>query len=514
MHDSLPSNDIGLSLCMIVRDSARTLAPCLASIQPWVDELVVVDTGSKDNTREIAAGYGARVFEFPWCDDFAAARNESIRHARGRWLFWMDSDDTINEINGRRLRALAQSAHKSEIFGYVMQVHCPGGRLGDDVTVVDHIKLFRNLKRLRFEFRIHEQLLPAIRRLGGEVEWTDIHVVHSGSDHSAEGQRKKQQRDLRLLELELRDRPGHPFALFNMGMTLADVGQNEGAVDYLRRSLAASGKNDSHLRKAYAILIGALLQLGRLQEALTACSEGLALCPHDPELLFRQGMTAHMTGDHTLAEAAFLAAMHPLSERFFSSRDTGITGFKARHNLALVYLDMKRLDLAEIQWREAIAAMPNKREAWTALGNCLIDQKKLASAKILGECLKPGSNGLRSVGHLILAATYQAEGNVYGASEAYEDAARQFGDDPDVLREAARFHFEGGHPDKALPYQQALAVLTPDDAAAHHNLGSLWLVLGNPRLATESFVRSLELRPDAPETRRQLNSAMGSKQVC
>src|SRR5207248_4522288 len=85
-----------LSLCMIVRDNARTIRACLESIRPWVDEMVVVDTGSQDETPRLAAGLGARLFSFPWCDDFSAARNESLRHARGDWLFWMDSDDTID----------------------------------------------------------------------------------------------------------------------------------------------------------------------------------------------------------------------------------------------------------------------------------------------------------------------------------------------------------------------------------------------------------------------------------
>ena len=85
-----------LSLCMIVRDSSRTLPACLESIHPWVDEMVIVDTGSTDETPRIVESFGGRLFHFPWCDDFSAARNESLRHARGDWLFWMDSDDTDN----------------------------------------------------------------------------------------------------------------------------------------------------------------------------------------------------------------------------------------------------------------------------------------------------------------------------------------------------------------------------------------------------------------------------------
>jgi glycosyltransferase involved in cell wall biosynthesis len=75
---------IGLSLCMIVRDNARTIRPALESIRPWVDEMVVVDTGSTDDTPRIVAELGARVFHFTWIDHFAAARNESLRHARGK----------------------------------------------------------------------------------------------------------------------------------------------------------------------------------------------------------------------------------------------------------------------------------------------------------------------------------------------------------------------------------------------------------------------------------------------
>ena len=140
----------------------------------------------------------------------------------------MDSDDTIPTECGRRLPSLVDHGVDPSVLGYVMQVHCPGGgENGDpetDVTVVDHVKLFRNRPDLRFEGRIHEQILPAIRRAGGKVAWTDLYVVHSGSDPSPEAQERKRRRDLHLLHLELRERPEHPFTLFNLGMTYADGG--------------------------------------------------------------------------------------------------------------------------------------------------------------------------------------------------------------------------------------------------------------------------------------------------
>jgi tetratricopeptide (TPR) repeat protein len=367
---------------MIVRDAAQTLEPCLASILSWVDEMVVVDTGSVDDTVSIAAALGARVFHFPWQDDFAAARNESLRHARGQWIFWMDADDTIDQANGRKLRELADGTHEASIRGYVMQVHCPAGDGSGDYTAVDHVKMFRNRAELRFEGRIHEQILPAIRRAGGDVAWTDLFVTHSGSDHSPEGRRRKHERDLRILHLDIQERPDHPFVLFNLGMTYADAGRHGEAVRWLRRSTEVARPTESHLRKAYALLAASLHQLGRRDEAEQVCRRGLALFPGDPELLFRQGMLAHEAGRLVESAQAYRQALAKPGRRYFASIDRGIAGVKARHNLACVYADMDRHDLAEIQWRRILDHAPHNRRARQMLVETLLRERRFVTAEL------------------------------------------------------------------------------------------------------------------------------------
>ena len=95
---------------MIVRDEERVIGDCLRSAQPFFREMIVVDTGSADRTKEIAKEMGARVFDFPWTDSFSEARNESLRHAKGRWIFWMDADDTLPMASGEALLHAALTA--------------------------------------------------------------------------------------------------------------------------------------------------------------------------------------------------------------------------------------------------------------------------------------------------------------------------------------------------------------------------------------------------------------------
>lgn len=95
-----------ISLCMIVRNEEKSLGRCLSTVADIVDEIVIVDTGSTDRTKEIAAGYGARLYDFEWIQDFAAARNYSFSHATCEYIMWLDADDVIEEADRERFKAL------------------------------------------------------------------------------------------------------------------------------------------------------------------------------------------------------------------------------------------------------------------------------------------------------------------------------------------------------------------------------------------------------------------------
>src|SRR5205807_4207160 len=127
-----------VSLCLIVKNEEDNLPACLGSAADLVDEVVVVDTGSQDRTKEVAARFGAKVFDFPWVDDFAAARNESLRHATGDWAFWMDADDRLDADNRGKLRSLFAGLAEEDV-GYVMQCLCLPDPVTQSATMVHHL---------------------------------------------------------------------------------------------------------------------------------------------------------------------------------------------------------------------------------------------------------------------------------------------------------------------------------------------------------------------------------------
>ena len=196
----VPSTRQTVSVCMIVRNAQGTLYRCLDSVKSIADEIIVCDTGSTDRTREIAREYTDQVYEIPWEDDFAAARNESIRRATKDWVLWIDADEHLvgAEKLGKYLR-------ENMYNGYVVRQHhhAIDAQFKPDVPV----RLFRNHRGIRFfgcvhehpEFALNEGITPAVA-LG------DVHIVHDG--YITEEIRRK--RFLRNLPMLMKDRKRHP----------------------------------------------------------------------------------------------------------------------------------------------------------------------------------------------------------------------------------------------------------------------------------------------------------------
>jgi tetratricopeptide (TPR) repeat protein len=221
---------------------------------------------------------------------------------------------------------------------------------------------------VRWVYRVHEQILPALRRANVPVQWTDLTVRHTGYVDKALRARKIE-RDTKILKRELDDRPNDPFVLFNLGAIAVERRDWNEAIDFLQRSLAGSAPTDSIVRKLFALLARTHQMMGDSQGALAACAKGLELDPKDAELWFRKGMVHRHRGESSEAEKCWRLILTLRRPDQFCSVDQGIYGHLTRRNLAV--LAAERGDHADVRrlWEEVLAECPGDREALARLGH-------------------------------------------------------------------------------------------------------------------------------------------------
>ncbi len=217
-----------------------------------------------------------------------------------------------------------------------------------------------------WSYRVHEQILPSLNRLKVPVRWTHLVVRHTGyADPEVEA--GKLERNIKILELELRERPDDPFVLFNLGSSAVQRGEWPEALGFLSGSLARSAPTDSIVRKLYALIARVHQMTGNSREALRTCEGGLKLDSQDAELWFRKGVVHRHRGESAEAEQCWRRILKLKRPDRFCSFDQGIYGHLTRRNLAA--LAVERGDHAEARqlWADVLTECPGDREALAKL---------------------------------------------------------------------------------------------------------------------------------------------------
>ena len=217
-----------LSLIMIVKNEEAHLGECLRQASGFVDEMVVVDTGSTDRTREIAAAAGARVGEFPWNGDFAAARNRSLELATGDWALMLDADERMDDLNGVQLRRLLEGADPS-VMAFCPRIESEARHHHSGVWLSHYYpRVFRRVPGVCFEGALHEQVIGPDGPLGLHAPRLPVMIRHLGyADGAKEAGRRD--RNLAIIEAEASRRPDDVLVKRNLANALLAAGEHERA---------------------------------------------------------------------------------------------------------------------------------------------------------------------------------------------------------------------------------------------------------------------------------------------
>jgi tetratricopeptide (TPR) repeat protein len=304
---------------MVVKNEEVNLPRVLSSIQGLADEVIVVDTGSSDRTKEIALSYGAKTFDFPWCDDFSAARNESLKHATMEYILWLDGDDEVAvEDHG----PIKEHLRKNPGTGVYLRVvsNSVGG-----TTEFAQLRIFPNLKGIAFEGKVHEQIYASCAGRGVRFTHCGARISHFGYS-TAEILREKFLRNKAMNERELEENPENILALVFLARALRGLEEDEEALKQMRKVLeiANPGTYRDMLSVTVVDMAAALCRLHREQEALSLLRKWVGLLDSPPLVAFTLGEVLFKLGNYEDAYRVLLPLKDVTFDREIMPLDTKV----------------------------------------------------------------------------------------------------------------------------------------------------------------------------------------------
>ena len=332
-----------ISLCMIVKDEEKNLPKCLESVKDLVDEIIVVDTGSTDNTVEIAKSYGAKVYYFKWCDDFSAARNKSLEYAAKDWILFMDADDEFCSEDKDKFKKLVNNLDINKT--YFFETLCYFGTTkGNDLTVNLNPRLFKNKYGYHYEGAIHNQLVNLKHSINGVYE--DIKIHHYGYLDSDVVDKDKNKRNIRILERQIKKDPKNKFNYFNIGNEYSSIYEEEKALENYYKAYDNFDPSAGFASKLIERIIISNYNLKYFNEAVKFVDEGIKYYPEFTDLYYLKGLILEAQHKPTMAIKAFEKCIELGEAPIVLKCIYGTGTFKASHELSKIYMDLKDYDMA------------------------------------------------------------------------------------------------------------------------------------------------------------------------
>ncbi|MCL2051960.1 MAG: glycosyltransferase [Lachnospiraceae bacterium] len=325
-----------VSVCMIAKDEEENLPRCLESLKPYGFEVILVDTGSADKTKEIAASYNAKVFDFEWVDDFSAARNFAASKATNNWILAIDCDEYITAIKLPQILSLIRQYPR-----YVGVLDIENEMQGNDETgkrtyTTKLVRLYSR-KYNHFAGAIHEQVVPLNYKEGKEIFSFDIplKLYHTGYVGSASKISAKNKRNIDLLMAALEKDPQDAYNYFQLGQSYVMGDEYEKACEWFGKGLAFDLEPSLEYVQTMVVAYGqSLLKLKRNEEALNF--EGIyPEFSAVPDFVYLMGRIYAENNQPLKALAEFLKVIN-----MPEGKQQGVTTFLPYYQIAVIYDNM------------------------------------------------------------------------------------------------------------------------------------------------------------------------------
>jgi tetratricopeptide (TPR) repeat protein len=347
-----------ISLAMIAKNEESTIAHCLKTVKPMVDEIIIVDTGSSDGTIEIAKSFGGQVHQFQWCDDFSAARNESLKHCSGEWVLIVDADEAIDPLDYEKIRNACQNpfadayelinrdymlsslASTHDIAAVPNKSAYAEGRHLPFYAEAMTLRLAKRFSWLSFDGRVHETIGNSLEANGKTIKRLDA-VIHHYGQLLTERKELKANYYLMLAQRDADADPENLAAQFHVLQQALVAGQWELALQAAEASINSG-------EKVHPLVIfgagAALQELGRHEEAIAHFNALLSAAPGHTLAKLRKGVSFKALGNFNVGRQLMEEALEvePGNVQAYGSLaelESGLNNFDGARQVVLIGLE-------------------------------------------------------------------------------------------------------------------------------------------------------------------------------
>ncbi|MCM1251283.1 MAG: glycosyltransferase [Clostridium sp.] len=336
---------IPISVCIIAKNEEKNIENCLKPLRAYDWEIIVVDTGSDDNTKEIAVRYADKVLDYVWTQDFSAARNFSIEQASHDMILVIDCDEILLDIDIHAILALMQE-HPQYIGRLSRQNHYEMN--GTDSVYTDAVERLFSRRYYHYRGIIHEQVAPIQKNTPVYGTYRiPLLLGHCGYNGSPDELLAKAQRNIDLLLTDLRNHPDNPYTYFQLGQSYNMIHDDENACLYYSKGLSYDVDPAAEYVQMMVIGYGyALLHLNRAEEALglVGVYDAFAVSADFVSLM---GLIYLRNGQYMKALLEFTKAT-----TFETAHVTGANTFIPSYNIGLINEMMGEPQMALIHYRK------------------------------------------------------------------------------------------------------------------------------------------------------------------
>lgn len=377
----MSSDEKNISVTMIVKDEENGIGRCLNSVKDFVDEIVVVDTGSRDRTIEICRSYNAQVFSFPWNNNFAEARNFGLDKVTGEWVIWLDADEEVVQDNKNLNRDTLSKDY--DAFS-VPLINFFGDHVDfDQVAQIAQPRIFRNHRGFQFENKIHEWLNISSAYEKERVGFIDLKIYHYGYMDSVVADKQKYNRNVNLLLQELKEDKDHAWTHYYLAAEYYRRRKFKEAFEHVNQSifLFLSSQMIPPPSMLYSLKYSILIETGSWEGAWPGIKSAVQMFPDYVDLKFYMGVILYYKKQYEEALTCFKECIQLGEDNLNYLSVKGLGSFRAWHFIGQCLEELNEEEKAILAYQEALKFSNGFTPASEALDKLRIRKPNISNHK-------------------------------------------------------------------------------------------------------------------------------------